>query len=140
MKYVLFMAFFAFVDYYAAAQADSNNIKMKDYYLQKSKSQNTVAWIFLGAGAATAIIGTIIAGSVEDEDDFTTSFNDAITGSGLIVIGAASCITSIPFFIVSGNNKRKAMSLSAGFQQIPMPANGLTIKQPAISIRVTVGR
>jgi len=140
MRYLVLLSLFAIINFHAASQVDSNSIKTKDYYLQKSKSQKTAAWVFVGAGAATALIGVIVANSSKADDDFSTSFDNAVTGSGLIVIGAASCLASIPFFIVSGNNKRRALALSSGFQQIPMPANGLTIKQPVISVSITIGR
>ncbi len=35
-------------------------------------------------------------------------YNDALFGGGLLVLGAASTIASVPFFIRAGSNKRKA--------------------------------
>ena len=74
--------------------------------LQKSKKQKTTAWILLGGGAgivATAVIITL-------SDGFLSLFDlkkDNNRGV-LLAAGGAVMLGSIPFFIASGNNKRKA--------------------------------
>ena len=79
-------------------------------YLQKSKNQKTAAWILLGGGAA--LIGTgFIVGDGKD-----ATFDDAATGAVLAGVGLLSTIGSIPLFIASGKNKRKAMNLTTGIQ------------------------
>ena len=93
------MAFFAIVNYHATAQADSNSLKTKDYYLQKSKSQKTAAWVLIGVGGAAVIAGTIVAASLEEEDDFDEGINKAAAGGGLLVGGGITCLVSIPLFI-----------------------------------------
>ena len=95
--------------------------------------------MLIGVGGAAVIAGTIVAASLEEEDDFDEGINKAAAGGGLLVGGGITCLVSIPLFISSGKNERKAMSLSSGFQQIPMPANGLTIKQPYIGISIPLG-
>jgi hypothetical protein len=140
MRCLIVIIVLSITNYHAAAQAGTNNLKSKDYYLQKSKSQKTTAWIFIGAGAAAVIAGTIVAATLEEEDNFDEGINKLATGGYLMAAGGVSCLISIPFFVSSGKNKRRALALSSGFQQIPMPANGTTIKQPAINIRITLGR
>ena len=74
--------------------------------LQKSKKQKTTAWILLGGGAcifATTVIITL-------SDGFLSLFDlkkDNNRGV-LLAAGGAVMLGSIPFFIASGNNKRKA--------------------------------
>ena len=77
-------------------------------YLLKSKSQKNAAWVLLGGGTVLMGAGFLI-GLKE------ASFDDAGTGVVMVVmggIGFLSAIGSIPFFIASGRNKRKGMSLS----------------------------
>ena len=79
-------------------------------YLQKSKHQKTAAWILLGGG--TALIATgIIVGTGED-----AYFTDAAGGAAVAGIGLLSTIASIPLFIASGKNKKKAMHMTANIK------------------------
>ena len=79
----------------------------KTGHLAKSKNQKTAAWILLGGG--TVLIGTgFLVG-----DSKNSSFDDAATGAFLAGIGVLSAFGSIPLFIASGKNKRRAMKASA---------------------------
>ena len=75
-------------------------------YMQKSKNQKTAAWILLGGGAALIGTGFIVGDGKE------ASFDDAATGAVVAGVGLLSAIGSIPLFIASGKNKRKAMNMS----------------------------
>lgn len=75
-------------------------------YLQKSKNQQTAAWILLGGGAALIGTGFIVG------DGKNSSFDDAALGAVFAGIGLISTISSIPLFIASGKNKRKANTFS----------------------------
>ena len=80
---------------------------VKTDYMAKSKNQKTAAWVLLGGG--TVLIGTgFLVG-----DNKNASFDDAATGAVLAGIGVLSAIGSIPLFIASGKNKRRAMNASA---------------------------
>ena len=64
-------------------------------YLKKSKTQKTVGFVLIGAGLAA------IAAVIDGNSSFSTT--GAFVGvSGIAILG------SIPFFIASGKNKRKA--------------------------------
>ena len=89
---------------------------MQADYLKKSKTQKTVAWIFLGTGVALFTGGMIAHyNHVNNPDDFEDAIESAfgydnataVAGLGLIVAGG-----SIPFFIVSSKNKKKAHAAS----------------------------
>ena len=83
-----------------------DNLKNKDYYLEKSKKQKTAGWILLGSGAALSISGLIIIGSEASTLDLES---DAIkAGEVMNYIGLAAMVGSIPLFIASGRNRRKA--------------------------------
>lgn len=72
-------------------------------YLKKSKTQKTIGFIFLGAGALTFI--SVSGGNT----DFGTL-------GPVVVLGAVLTLSSIPLFIASGRNKRKAKNASLGFK------------------------
>ena len=100
---------------------------VKTDYLAKSKSQKTAAFIFLGIGVTTLSIAAL--GDVNF---------DAL--GVLVVVGGVSTIASIPLFIASGKNKRKAMKASAFIKMETVP---LLQKQsyvqnsyPALSVNI----
>ena len=76
---------------------------IKTHYIEKSKNQKTAAWILLGGGTALIGVGFLIG------DNKNSTFDDAATGTFLAGIGVLSTIGSIPLFIASGKNKRRAL-------------------------------
>lgn len=97
----------------------------KQDYLQKSKKQQKAAKIMLGGGAVLLLTGFIIPkGDQTGTTDIYGVFpvadykNDGIkVAFGLT--GIVSMLGSIPFFIASGKNKRKAMNLSFKNEMAP---------------------
>ncbi len=82
-----------------------------DLLLKKSKNQKTTAWILLGAGAGLGIAGLVVGeGAVNrvGRDPFDKTFSTTATSGALALAGGASMLASIPFFIASGSNRRKA--------------------------------
>ena len=98
---------------------------VKTDYLTKSKNQKTAAWVLLGGGAALIGTGFLIG------DNKNSTFDDAATGAVLGGIGVLSAIGSIPLFIASGKNKRKALKMSANFKI----ENGTT-SYPAVALKI----
>jgi hypothetical protein len=89
-------------------QTNPSPALLKQDYLEKCKKQKTAAWLLLGGGSVIGFIGLAtfnFAGS--DDGDVNNS-----ASSILFFTGTAAVISSIPFFISSKKNKRKAMSLS----------------------------
>jgi len=86
----------------------------KQDYLKKSKTQKKTAWILLGGGAALTITGAAIPNEVTDYGNPLNPYDDKYSNnwSILIGVGALAMLGSIPFFIASGKNKRKAMNVS----------------------------
>ena len=124
---------------------------VKTDYMKKSKNQKTGAWILLGGGFALTTTSIVMASSKVTEDYvnviagvFTSEpapQNDYTAENILLITGTASMLASIPFFIASKKNKRKAMDISANikmenarmiqyqsFVQITYPAIVLEIK------------
>jgi len=98
---------------------------VKTDYLAKSKNQKTAAWVLLGGGAALIGTGFLIG------DSENSSFDDAATGALLAGIGVLSAIGSIPLFIASGKNKRKALTMSANFK-----IENATYSYPAVALKI----
>lgn len=74
----------------------------REEYLKKSKTQKILGFVFLGAGAITII--SVCGGN--------TDFNTLGT---VVVLGGLLTVASIPLFIASGRNKRKAKNASISF-------------------------
>jgi hypothetical protein len=94
-------------------------------YLAKSKRQKTTGFILLGAGVT--LIPILAPGNTD---------LDAV---GILAPAAGVCILgSIPFFIASGKNKKRAMNASAGIEmeRLDIPINRYKV-QPAISMILT---
>ena len=98
------------------AQVDTALINHKadpNMLLQKSKNKKKVAWIMAGGGATFILAGSIIPrGEIKRYNVIFPEYkNDGIKASFLLT-GALSMLGSIPFFISSHHNKKKAASLS----------------------------
>ena len=97
----------------------------KQDYLQKSKKQKKTATIMLGGGAAFLLTVFIIPkGKQTGTTDIYGIFPVAdYKNDGIKVAfgftGIVSMLSSIPFFIASGKNKRKAMNLSFKNEMAP---------------------
>jgi len=89
---------------------------IKTHYLVKSKNQKTAAWVLLGGGTALIGLGFLIG------DSKNSTFDDAATGAVLGGIDLLSTIGSIPLFIASGKNKRKAMKANTSIKMETVPS------------------
>jgi len=95
------------------------NVSAKQDYLKKSKNQKTVGKILLAGGAALSITGVLIA--VNDlnhlfDPNYVHSNNntsDVLVYSGLVIAAG-----SIPFFLKSSKNRKKAIHFSFKSQMI----------------------
>lgn len=109
---------------------------VKTDYLTKSKNQKTAAWVLLGGGVALIGTGFLVG------DGKNSSFDDAAMGAVLAGIGLLSTIGSIPLFIASGKNKRKAMSTSTFIKMETAPAfqkqTFVENSYPAFSVKVSL--
>ena len=105
----------------------------KEDYLVKSKKQKTAAWILLGGGVALWGAGIIVA--TKSEADFT----EVGAGGIIATIGVLATIGSIPLFIASARNKKKALTVSFKNGITKQYLNGYTVSRyyPAISFAVS---
>ena len=116
-------------------QTIPNNEFSKEYYLKKSKNQKTTGWILLSGGTLMTVVGVI-----GFSDSWYSSSNSTTDAYGIIMLGGVvSGLGSIPFFIMSGNNARKAATISLINQPVFSPMQGSLVlnSQPALSVKIT---
>jgi len=75
----------------------------KQDYLKKSKNQKITSFILVGGGIGLWLAG--VSKYMNQEDNIDGG------GEAAMVIGGVAVLTSIPFFIASSKNKKKAMSV-----------------------------
>ncbi len=120
-------------------------LKNNQNYSKKHKNQKKTAWILLGSGTVLTVGGVIAQAATVTVDLVTImtgsepeEFNQ--TGSYVALAGIASMATSIPFFIASGKNKKRA-NIALQEQKITM---GNKMNQQAsyqsISLRIRLGK
>jgi len=130
------MAFTSFCQQNHVSQTISH-----DEYLKKSKNQKTGAWLLLGGGSALVVIG-LVSTSTEDVANYVfggdkTGFN---TGLVLFYTGVLSGLGSIPLFIASARNKKKAMSISFKNETAPQIQKSSFVYRavPSVSLKISL--
>lgn len=118
------------------SQTQTSLALSKDYYLQKSKGQKTIGWILLGTGLGIAATGGIV--QLMHEGKSNGGFDFDFTGAYIAIGGGVVSLLSIPFFISSSINKRKAASITISNQNIFLPQqNSFALKtQPTIILKI----
>ena len=121
----------------------------KQDYLKKSKKQKTTGWILLGGGAALVVIGAVIPkgeevtpsplGPFDPYGIYEVDENDGVKAV-FYTIGSLSMLASIPFFISSGKNKRRAATLSLNNMRTPQIKNSSLVYRPmpAVSLKINL--
>ncbi|GGW22866.1 hypothetical protein [Arenibacter certesii] len=110
----------------------------KDYFLQKSKKQNTTGWILLGGGTAMVIGGITAFNSSWDSG----SNSSADIGGVFVLVGILADGASIPYFISAANNKKTAMSITFDYKPIYLPGESLVATKPysIVSLKIKLDR
>lgn len=119
MRKVIFsIVFFLFSASLFGQQTNPGRSLSDQDYLQKSKNQKKTALIFLAGGAGLIITSFIIPKGALKEDGICIGGlcddkykNDGIK-STLFIAGGVAALGSIPFFMASKKNQRKATSVS----------------------------
>jgi hypothetical protein len=107
-------------------------VKDKQYYLNKSKSQKTTAWILGGAGTAMVIGGAIAFGR-----NFELFGPGGETEALIMVAGVPVALASIPFFISAAKNKGKAEAMAGpSLQTIPYGTTRVVVSGVTVKIRL----
>ena len=111
--------------------------KAKEYFLERSRNQKTTAWILLGAGTAAIVSGVLV-----EAPHRGTGNSQSFTGGLITVGGIIGTLTSIPFFISSSKNKKRATTLIVSNQRILHTREDLVVLKavPTISLRISLNR
>jgi hypothetical protein len=101
-------------------------------YLEKSKNQKNAGFAMLGGGSVLFLIGFAI---YSDQGLYTPDGVVFLAG-----VGAISVIASIPVFVSSGENARKAATLSFGNQPhlFPQLNQSQLNFQPALTLKIAL--
>jgi len=127
-------------------QTNSHPVLNKQDYLQKSKNQKTAAWVLVGGGAALMVTGVVVwvndINRTAETDPFGAIVEAYTSTSGYWVIaaGLVAAAGSIPLFIASAKNKRKAMSMSFKNETVPQLQNGSFVNRsvPSLSLKISL--
>jgi hypothetical protein len=124
-----------------AQQTNTQHIT-KEHFLEKSKNQKKAAYIMLAAGVVlfgTAILiprGEYEGTGIDPVGGVTEKYsNDGVKGV-CVLTGTLSMLGSIPLFLASSRNKKKAMSISLKKETAPQFYNNRWVYVPVPSITV----
>ncbi|MBP7558100.1 MAG: hypothetical protein KA821_17620 [Chitinophagaceae bacterium] len=118
----------------AAGQSDSGR---GDHYLLKSRKQQKAAVITAGCSVAVFLPGVIMLNNVEPGWE-RLDWGKALGGTALVAVGTGLAITSAVLFIASGNNRKRAESVSV-FINRPVSVNmGRAVTVLPYSVGVTI--
>ena len=113
-----------------------------DYY-KKSKKQKTTAWVLLGSGVAL-FTGGLIAhyNYINNHDDPFAGLTEVTTGEIVATVGLFAVVGSIPLFIASSKNKKKAKAASVFIDMEKAPVLEGTVFSnqsfPAFGVRISL--
>ena len=114
----------------------------KDYYLKKSKSQKTIAWVMVGAGVTVAAIGLAISENnvTNDPLGYLSSNKKSDNNAIVTLAGVGVALGSIPLFISSAKNKRRAISVSFNTQPVLISQQNIFVltKQPTVCLKINL--
>ncbi len=111
--------------------------RLKEDYLNKSKRQRTTGFVLLGIGAALTITGVLVINNNSDDILDPNDVVNTTAGAGVFLIGVVSSVASIPFFISSYSNNKKAMKYSAGIGLEKLQADKVKTTYPPYFPAVT---
>jgi hypothetical protein len=118
-----------------AAQYDSSTSRsiVQTDYLRKSRHQKTAAWILLGAGSSIIAAGFITANNVAHPENPTATVGPAF----LAIWGLIGDLASIPFFISSGKNKRRAAAIGFKYEPYTTQGNFASCKINSLNLKIS---
>jgi hypothetical protein len=143
-KFIFFTLFFSISTGAFSQQTNPKRPLTQQDYLAKSKNQKKVGWFLLGGGATFMATAFIIPRGELVHKNFLENIvvgpeyeNDGIKAA-FFITGGLSALSSIPFFVISKKNQRKAMSLALKTEKTIYlcKQNFVHTSIPAIEVRV----
>ncbi|HEX5152576.1 MAG TPA: hypothetical protein VFW07_14095 [Parafilimonas sp.] len=131
MKPILLLTVFLVFTVNVYSQDTARLANLRDYYLQKSKTQRTTGFVLLGLGTAATIAGIVTINSSD-------SWGGSDVGGFLFLGGLTVDLLSIPFFVSAGNFKKFAAELELMSQKTYLlQKNAITAKYlPGITFKI----
>jgi len=122
-----------------------NSIPVNDEpvnYLQKSRNQKTGAWVLLGLGVAGIISGIIIEANNVVDNTYSVFADESTNNTGTVVAVAGGCMAlgSIPFFVASVKNKKKATLSISNQRTAPMALTKTGKNITGITMSIPIGK
>jgi mannose/fructose/N-acetylgalactosamine-specific phosphotransferase system component IIC len=130
----LFYSTLAFLSFFISAYSQPKTITREEYSM-KSKQQQTAGWVCLGVGSLLVGTGAMVSSGAGDD---LSSLGQSAAGGALSAVGLASVIVSIPLFIASHKNKRRAAALGLVNEKVSaFNVRGFSTRMyPAISFKL----
>lgn len=115
---------------------DSTITLTREDYLLMSKHQKTTGWVFLGVGAGLVASGFIVDAAKQPSPD--DPYEISATGASMIIVGMLSAMGSIPFFVNSSKNAKRAAEISLNNQNLLIPRNNafVVMPQPTLTLKI----
>jgi hypothetical protein len=104
--------------------------------LQRSKNQKTAGWLLLAGGTTMAVTGIILFSKA---DFWKSEDNGSADAGGFLLLGGVLAdLGSIPLFISSATNARRAATLSFKNEKVLVPLHNNLVWNavPAISLKI----
>lgn len=103
----------------------------KQDYLEKSKNQKNIAFTALGVGIVLKTSGIISMNHSESKGEHEAK---------MILSGLVISTASIPLFIISRNNRKKAKDVALKIQALPVISDGSFVYKmiPSINIKINL--
>ena len=129
-KMIVYLLLLAFICPTYAQTKNQHDPLIQEGYLKKSKNQKKAAWGLLGGGALIFTVGSALA----FQNPLSSNSSDAV----MPVFGLGMAVGSIPLFISSGKNKRRAATLGLQTQPLLLPQQrGMGFSHPpALTVRI----
>jgi hypothetical protein len=126
--------------YHSLPKDSTNRAEITQFYLNKSKHQQTAAWVLLGVGSTMTLVGFIGLNSLttSSTDKGWSRVDKLFSSFGFLFIGVVTDLVSIPFFISASHNKNKAAALSFSNQIIYSPLDKSYSQNvvPSLTLRI----
>ena len=132
-KIVFFLALLILVTQSFSQTPPNSGASSASDYLKRSRNQKKAGWILLAGGTAMAVGGAITFNYNWNYGSYT-----ATDISGFVMLGGiVADLVSIPLFISSGANKRKA-SILLNSQKILVPQQSAFAlrSQPTLTLKI----
>lgn len=133
-RFILILIFTLLIPKYSVfGQQNNEGSATPDFYLQQSKRQKSTGWILLGVGTAMMVGGAATFESSWGSNDYgTTDFGGVVLLTGIVVDAV-----SIPFFISSGRNKRRA-TLGLNYQNVQPKISPIPSQKGIVTLSMTL--